>query len=77
MLLQSRMSKDFDRLLDKKIETFMSKKLSTKLSGFRKNCNTQYCLIAQLTCLKKRNIHSKKVNMLASSSLISQKPLTQ
>ena len=35
--LLSHMSKVFERLLYKQIETFMSNKLSTKLSGFRKN----------------------------------------
>ena len=44
MSLLSRMSKDFERLLYRQIETFMNDKLSIKLSGFRKNCNTQYCL---------------------------------
>ena len=34
------MSKVFERLLHKQIETFMSNKLSNKLSGFRKNYNT-------------------------------------
>ena len=38
------MSKLFERLLYKQIETFMNNKLSIKLSGFRKNYNTQYCL---------------------------------
>ena len=38
------MSKVFERLLHKQIETFMSNKPSNKLSGFRKNYNTQYCL---------------------------------
>ena len=42
------MSKVFGRLLHKQIETFMSNKLSTKLSGFRKNYNTQYCLAYML-----------------------------
>ena len=38
------MSKVFERILYKQIETFIGNKLSTKLSGFRKNYNTQYCL---------------------------------
>ena len=42
--LLSHMSKVFERLLHKQIETFMSNKLSNKLSGFRRNYNTQYCL---------------------------------
>ena len=42
------MSKVFERLLHKQTETFMSNKLSNKLSGFRKNCNTQYCLTYML-----------------------------
>ena len=42
------MSKVFERLLYKQIETFMNNKLSIKLSGFRKNFNTQYCLTFML-----------------------------
>ena len=42
------MSKVFERLLYKQIETFMNNKLSVKLSGFRKNYNTQYCLTYML-----------------------------
>ena len=46
--LLSHMSKVFERLLHKQIETFMSNKLSNKLFGFRKNYNTQYCLTFML-----------------------------
>ena len=46
------MSKVFERLLHKQIETFMSNKLSHKLSGFRKNYNTQYCLTYMLEKFK-------------------------
>ena len=42
------MSKVFERLLYKQIETFMNNKLSIKLSGFRKNFKTQYCLTFML-----------------------------
>ena len=42
--LLSHMSKVFERLLQKQIETFMNNKLSIKLFGSRKNYNTQYCL---------------------------------
>ena len=42
--LLSHMSKVFERLLQKHIETFMNNKLSIKLFGSRKNYNTQYCL---------------------------------
>ena len=42
--LLSLLSKVFERLLHKQIETVMSNKLSNKLSGFRKNYKTQYCL---------------------------------
>ena len=38
----------FERLLYKQTETFRINKLSTKLSGFRKNYNTQYCLLYML-----------------------------
>ena len=47
-LLLSHMSKVFQRLLHKQIEIFMSNKLSNKLSGFRKNYNTQYFLTYML-----------------------------
>ena len=46
--LLSHMSKVFERLLHKQVKTFMSNKLSNKLSGFRKNYNTQYCLTYML-----------------------------
>ena len=42
------MPKVFERLLYKQIETFMNNKLSIKLSGFRKNYNTRYCLTYML-----------------------------
>ena len=42
------MSQVFERLLYKQIETSMSNELSIKLCGFRKNCNTQYCLTYML-----------------------------
>ena len=63
--LLSRMSKVFEKLLNKQIETFMSNKLSTKLSGFRKNYNTQYC--STYICYKFGKTHSSKVKMLALS----------
>ena len=46
--LLSHLSKVFERLLYKQIETFMNNKLSIKLSGFRKSYNTQYCLTYML-----------------------------
>ena len=75
MSLLSHVSKVFERLLHKKIETFMSNKLSKKLSGICKNYNTQYCLTYMLE--KWKNRLDKEKNMLALSSWISQKPLTQ
>ena len=42
------MSKVFERLLYKQIEIFVNNKLSLKLSGVRKNYNTQYCLTYML-----------------------------
>ena len=48
MSLLSHTSKVFERLLYKEIETFMSNKLSIKLSCFRKIYNTQYCLTYML-----------------------------
>ena len=53
----------------------MNNKLSVKLSGFRENYNTQYCLTYMLEKWKKT--HSTTVNMFVLSSWISQKPLTQ
>ena len=50
------MSKVFERLLHKQIET-LSNKISNKLSGFRKNYNTQYCLTYMLE--KKKNTLNK------------------
>ena len=55
------MSKVFERLLDKQIETFMSNKLSIKLYGFRKNYNTQYCLTYMLEKLKNTLVKGKHV----------------
>ena len=46
--LLSHMSKVFERLLYKQIEIFMNNKVSLKLSGVRKNYNTQYCLTYML-----------------------------
>ena len=48
MNLPSHMSKVFERLLHKQIETFMSNKLSNMLSDFRENYNAQYCLTFML-----------------------------
>ena len=72
--LLSHMSQVFERLLYKQIETSMSNELSIKLCGFRKNCNTQYCLTYML---EKWKIDSTKEKKLALSSWISQKSLTQ
>ena len=44
----SHLSKVFERLIYKKIDNFIKKKLPVKLCGFRKNCNTQYSLISML-----------------------------
>ena len=41
--LLSHMSKVFERLLYKQIETFINNKLSINLFNFCKNYNTQYC----------------------------------
>ena len=61
------MSKVFERLLYKQIETFMNNKLSIKISGFRKNFNIQYYLTYMLE--KSKNTLDK-VNMLALPSWI-------
>ena len=55
--LLSHMSKVFERLVHKQIETFMRNKLSNKLSGFRKDYNTQYCLTHMLE--KRKNTLDK------------------
>ena len=49
----SHMSKVFERYQYKKIETFISNKLSTELSGSQKIYNTQYCLTYMLEQWKK------------------------
>ena len=55
------MSKVFERLLYKQIEKFMNNKLSVKLSGFRKNYNTQYCLTYMLEKWKNALVKGKHV----------------
>lgn len=46
--LLSHISKAFERLLYEEIKAFLSNKLSVKISGFRKNHNTQCCLTCML-----------------------------
>ena len=72
MSLLSHVPKVSERLLYKQIETFMSNKLSIKLSDFRENYNTQYCLTYMLekwkNTLDKRK-HVDAVFMDLSKSL--------
>ena len=67
------MSKVFERLLHKQIET-LSNKISNKLSGFRKNYNTQYCLTYMLE--KKKNTLNKGKHV-GTVFFFFQNPLTQ
>ena len=46
-------SKDFERIMSERIEGFMKDKLSNLLTGFRKNHNTQHCLMSMLERWKK------------------------
>ena len=59
-------------LLEKTVETFMSNNLWTKLSGFHKNLNTQYCLIY---VLEKWNTTLSKGKYVGAVFMVSQKPL--
>ena len=49
----SHVSKVFERIMDQQIEDFMKDKLSNLLTGFRKNHNTQHCLMSMLERWKK------------------------
>ena len=44
----SHVSKFFERIMYQQIEDFMKDKLSNPLTGFRKNHNTQHCLLSML-----------------------------
>ena len=62
--LQSHMSQVLERLLYKQITTFKSNKLSFKLSCFRKNYNTQYCLTCILEIWKNTLAKGKQVGVV-------------
>ena len=47
------MSKVFERILYKQIDTFMNAKFSPYLFGFRKNHNAQYTLLKMIETWKK------------------------
>ena len=49
----SHVSKVFERIMYQQIEDFMKDKLSNLLTGFRKNHNTQHCLMSMLERWKK------------------------
>ena len=49
----SHMSKVFERILYKQIDTFMINKFSSYLCGFRKNHNAQYSLLKMIETWKK------------------------
>ena len=49
----SHVSKIFERIMYQEIEDFMKDKLSNLLTGFRKNHNTQHCLMSMLERWKK------------------------
>ena len=44
----SHVSKDFERIMYQRIEDFIKDKLSNLLTVFRKNQNTQHCLMSML-----------------------------
>ena len=58
------MSQVFERLLHTQIKTFKSNKLSFKLSGFRQNYNTQYCLTCILEIWKNTLVKGKHVGVV-------------
>ena len=55
-----RMSKVFERILYKQIDTFMTTKFSPYLCGFRKNHNAQYLLLKMIETWKIIWIKEKK-----------------
>ena len=55
------MSKVFERLLYKQIETFTNNKLSVNLFNFRKNYSTQYCFSYMLEKCKNTLYKGKHV----------------
>ena len=54
------MSKDFERILYKHIDTFMTTKFSPYQCGFRKNHNAQYSRLKVIETLKNIWIKEKK-----------------
>ena len=70
----SHASKVFEKIMYQQIEGFMKEKLSNLLTGFRKNHNTQHCLIGMLERWKKLWI---KEVICVQYLWICQRPLAQ
>ena len=58
------MSKVFERILYKQIDTFMTTKFSPYLCGFRKNHNAQYSLLKMIETCKKHLDKGEKVGVI-------------
>ena len=57
-------SKVFERILYKQIDTFMTTKFSIYLCGFRKNHNTQYALLKMIEAWKKHLVKGEKIRLI-------------
>ena len=58
------MSKVFERILYKQIDTFMTTKFSPYLCGFRKNHNAQYSLLKMIETWKKHLDKGEKIGVI-------------
>ena len=58
------MSKDFERILYKQIDTFMAIKFSPYLCSFRKNHNAQYSLLKMIETWKKHLDKGEKIGVI-------------
>ena len=58
------LSKVFERILCKQIDSFMKKKFSSYLCGFRKNHNAQYSLLKMIENWKKQLDNSEKIGVI-------------
>ena len=60
----SHMSKIFERILYKQIDTFMNTKFSPNLCGFRKNNNAQYSLLKMIETWRKHLDKGEKIRVI-------------
>ena len=58
------LSKVFERILYKQIDSFMENKFSPYLCGFRKNHNAQYSLLKMIKNWKNQLDNSEKVGVI-------------